>query len=230
MNRVILLRTVHTRKGGGGAEHIFDIDIKHQCLTQHIFSSILYLLKKGVGGTTYVLEYTSYSKTNFIHGHSQIFSKMLSKVFFVIKQIVYCRYWQNDRTACLFPISFNRPGVQVYTRQQADRRSGERSGAALESGVHPAPCPLSCLVQLKDYKTDQEKDQVLTQNQVLPPCSAPCPLSCLVILKDCICSGAPLESSAHLDQCSVWLSKKADRALPRNQVQTYNKTLPKKSK
>ena len=53
MNRVILHRTVHTREGGGGAEHIFDIDIKHQCLTQHIFTSILYILKKGVGGTPY---------------------------------------------------------------------------------------------------------------------------------------------------------------------------------
>ena len=82
MNRVILLRTVHTREGGGGTEHIFDIDIKHQCLTQHIFTSILYILKKGVGGTIYhVLEYVYilFKQTNFIHGHSQIFTKMLSK-------------------------------------------------------------------------------------------------------------------------------------------------------
>ena len=38
--------------------------------------------KKGVGGTIYhVLEYVYilFKQTNFIHGHSQIFTKMLSK-------------------------------------------------------------------------------------------------------------------------------------------------------
>ena len=144
MNRVILLRTVHTREGGGGAEHIFDIDIKHQCLTQHIFSSILYLLKKGVGGTTYVLEYTSYSKTNFIHGHSRIFSKMLSKVFFVIKQIVYCRYWQRVRTACLFQsvligqVSRCTPG----SRRTADQEKDQVLPLSQVCTLHLVPCPV----------------------------------------------------------------------------------------
>ena len=42
--------------------------------------------KEGGGGNTiyHVLEYVYilFKQTNFIHGHSQIFTKMLSKVFF----------------------------------------------------------------------------------------------------------------------------------------------------
>ena len=154
------------------------------------FSSALYILEKGEGEQNIYL--ILISNINVWHNiylpplrtFTDFYQNAFKKYSFVIKQIVYCRYWQNDRTACLFPISFNWPGVQVYTRQKADRWSGERSGAALESGVHPAPCPLSCPVQLKDYKADQEKDQVLTQNQVLtrnrvlPPAVhlVPCPV------------------------------------------------------
>ena len=88
MNRVILLRTVHTREGGGGTEHIFDIDIKHQCLTQHIFTSILYILKEGVGGGNniyHVLEYTLYilfkQKISFTDIH-RFLPKCFQKYFF----------------------------------------------------------------------------------------------------------------------------------------------------
>ena len=71
MNRVILLRTVHTREGGGGAEHIFDIDIKHQCLTQHIFASILYILKKGGRGTTYTMSLNiQFIQTDKVHSRT----------------------------------------------------------------------------------------------------------------------------------------------------------------
>ena len=100
--------------------------------------------KEGGGGNTiyHVLEYVYilFKQTNFIYGHSQIFTKMLSKVFFVIKKTVYCRYWQNDRiqSVLIDQVSRCTPG----SWRTADQEKDQVLPLSQVCTLHLVPCPV----------------------------------------------------------------------------------------